>query len=500
MPVRITRIGPAPSRRVARATGTRQWADDGWNYAGPRAVGGASIEAAGGRRGGATIHHAPSAMLAGAQATMWKARHAYFNNGYIRRALDAIVTACCGAGPMTTPQHPDATVRAALSAHFGPWGLRCDADGGTDLAGLIAAILRDALRDGDVFVHLIPVQDGRRLLLRIVPSEAVDFAESRALPNGGQIVAGVEFDANGTRVAYWVREPDPSASFDSYRPARRILATDLLHVREILSAGQVRGLSRLAAALVRAGELDQLQDAALVGVKVSAMHLGVIVDPAGAASDPFDGPIAHAEPGTMIRLPGGLDVRWNAPAQVSQTAAFIASEIRAIATALGVPSFIVSGDLSEANFSSLRAGLQAFRAEIERLFYTMLVPQLLRPIWERWVTLSFLAGDLDDLGAPALDDLLPAEFLPPAQPWIDPKADIAAIREAMAAGIMSRRQAVASQGWNIEALDAEIAADRERERALGIGPFPIPANGQPAAEAPEITSDESPADDQEPET
>ena len=36
------------------------------------------------------------------------------------------------------------------------------------------------------------------------------------------------------------------------------------------------------------------------------------------------------------------------------------------------------------------------------------------------------------------------------------------------AGLTSRRQVVAERGWSIEALDAEIAADRARESALGL--------------------------------
>ena len=36
------------------------------------------------------------------------------------------------------------------------------------------------------------------------------------------------------------------------------------------------------------------------------------------------------------------------------------------------------------------------------------------------------------------------------------------------AGLASRRQKVAERGWSVEELDAEIAADRERESAAGL--------------------------------
>lgn len=38
----------------------------------------------------------------------------------------------------------------------------------------------------------------------------------------------------------------------------------------------------------------------------------------------------------------------------------------------------------------------------------------------------------------------------------------------MKGGLMSRRQAVAQLGYSIDELDAEIAADKAREAALGL--------------------------------
>jgi capsid protein len=56
--------------------------------------------------------------------------------------------------------------------------------------------------------------------------------------------------------------------------------------------------------------------------------------------------------------------------------------------------------------------------------------------------------------------------------------DAQATREAIAAGLMSRRQAVAALGYDVAQLDLDIASDRAREAALGL------AFGPPAAEEP----------------
>jgi capsid protein len=52
--------------------------------------------------------------------------------------------------------------------------------------------------------------------------------------------------------------------------------------------------------------------------------------------------------------------------------------------------------------------------------------------------------------------------------WVDPLKDAEATATMIAGGLKSRRQAVAELGYDVEALDAEIAADRQREAAMGL--------------------------------
>jgi capsid protein len=120
---------------------------------------------------------------------------------------------------------------------------------------------------------------------------------------------------------------------------------------------------------------------------------------------------------------------------------------------------------TQANYSSLRAGLLPFRAKVEQYVYHTLVPQFLNPIFRRFVTDEYLAGRLD---VPDLSAALKAEWLPPRPMQVDPAKDMAAARETLAMGLTSRRQAVAAMGWNVAELDREIAQDRSREAELGL--------------------------------
>ena len=63
---------------------------------------------------------------------------------------------------------------------------------------------------------------------------------------------------------------------------------------------------------------------------------------------------------------------------------------------------------------------------------------------------------------------LACAWLPPKWDWVDPLKDAKAEIEQIAAGLKSRTQALAERGYDAEQVDAEIAADQARERALEL--------------------------------
>jgi capsid protein len=64
--------------------------------------------------------------------------------------------------------------------------------------------------------------------------------------------------------------------------------------------------------------------------------------------------------------------------------------------------------------------------------------------------------------------LLTADWLPTKWDWVDPLKDANAEIASIEAGLKSRTQAIAERGYDAEQVDREIAAERERERALGL--------------------------------
>lgn len=434
------------------------------------------FDAAGGRwsQGASHLGNVGAETLAAGPVIRPRARHAFANNPHAAAGVEAMTTGLVGAGITPASRHPDPAARETIGEFFMRWTEQADADGITDWFGLQAQIAQALVVDGEAFVRLEYTPRG--LKLRQIPAEMVDESLTRELGGGARIVGGIEFSASGERIAYWVRPFVPTDIFATAREPVRIPADEMVHIFRPMGAGQVRGISWLAPVLLKLGELDQLSDALTVGAKVSSMHAGFLIDLNNMSGElPFDGDQAGSilesglEPGTLKVLPAGTDIRFNSPQAAVQTVEFLSAELRAVASGLGVPVHLLTGDVTQANYSSLRAAMVAFRQRLERWQNHILIPQLCRPIWEKAITYGVMSGAID---APDFErnpaDWLRAEFFPPRQPWVDPLKDAQAVREMLDSKLMSRRQAIAELGWNIEAIDAEIAADRARETALGI--------------------------------
>ncbi|MFG1266906.1 phage portal protein [Xanthobacter sp. DSM 14520] len=433
--------------------------------------------AAGGRRWRAAGEMpAPlSAQLSARGPLARRARYLCANNAMAAAGADAWVSALAGTGIRPTSTNPVPDFRAAAASSFEAWTDVADLDGLGDFYALQALVARRLVIDGEAFVVLSHALDGS-LRLRVLDAEQIDPSMNRELPSGGRIISGIEFDAAGSRVAYHILPDPPSLPFVRALDAVRVPADLCLHVFRAEVAGQVRGVSWFAPVLLRLAELDSAHDAQLVRQKVAALLTGFVVDPNGTAGgftgelDGMGGLEGGLEPGTLKVLNPGQDVRFSDPAKVgAEVIDFLKTSAREIAAGLGVPASVLMGDFSDANYSSLRASLLDFRRRVEAIQHHVMVFRLCRPIWRAFVTAEVLAGRL---GAPGFERdpeaFLSARWITPRTDWVDPAKDVQAELDAIAGGLMSRRQAVEARGLAVEELDAEIAADRAREATLGL--------------------------------
>ncbi len=410
--------------------------------------------ATGGRRGwgAGTFGRLGTETAAAGPTLRTRARYLAANNPWCSTAIANWTGALIGAGIEPTGE-PEAV------AVYNLWADQADADGRTDFRGLQAQIAQSMVIDGESFVQVIDTPEGPRL--RQIPAELVDESLTVDRGDGRFIVSGIEFNADGTRAAYHVLPARPTDVFATSATPVRIPAREILHVFRPLGPGQVRGVSWLAPVILPAGEFDQLCDALLMGAKVAAMHAGFVVDVngLGTASDLWDGESQPSiEPGTMVRLPGNTDVKFNSPGQINEIGAFLRLNLQQLAAGLGLPEHLLSGDLTNANYSSLRAGLLPFRQRVEQIQYHSLVPQLLGPIWREVIGWAAAAGDLPEFESDPRR-FLQVEWLPPAFLQVDPAKAVQADVLELQHGLTSRRKLVAARGWSLADLDAELAAE-----------------------------------------
>ena len=430
-----------------------------------------------------------------------RSRELVVTNGYAANACEAYAANLVGDGIKPSSLIEDGELRDRIQRLWLAWTNQADADGLTDFYGLQAMIAREMFVAGECFVRIRPrrAEDGLLvpMQLQLLQSEMLPFEKTETTPNGNPIRCGIEFDLIGRRVAYHFRRRHPGDSTDRgpvLPETTRVPAEDVLHIYRPIDAGQIRGLPHVAPAMVRLFLLDQYDDAELDRKKTAAMFAGFVTK--NAPEDPMMGEIedegtgigiASLEPGTLQVLLPGEDIKFSSPADVGGGyEAFQYRTLLAISASLGLPYHVVTGDVRQANYSSLRAELVEFRRRIGQLQHGVMAHQFCRPVWARWLETAALSGALD---LPDMAKAKPVHWIPPRWDWVDPLKDIQAQLLAINAGLMSRRKAVEATGYDIEEIDRENAADAARAAGLGLAYSTSPGETQGARATPQKQAD-----------
>lgn len=382
----------------------------------------------------------------------------------------AIVAAWTGNivadGPAIAAKTSDDALRTELAERFDRWWSRCDAEEIDDLAGMLHRQVRGIVTTGEAFVILETDEEGELRLRSIDPAQC-DATFTRNLPNGRRIVAGIEMDERGRRVAYWFRDAEDVLTAYTTTP-RRIDARDVLHLFDRQHPGQQRGLSWLAPVAILLDQLGELGGATLALLNTSALYGAVLTNVTGDKPEGPEAPDPSLEPGSIIRAPVGWDVKFGEPPSMTGIDSYRREVLHTIAAGAGVPYELISSNLSEVNFSSARVGLHEFRRRVDTLRKTLITARFLEPIWRRWLALEALHGRVSSATAASLE--MTAAW--PGWPAISPKDDAEADTLAINAGIESRHAVIARRGRDPREVDAEIAADTFVPRAAKAAPAP----------------------------
>lgn len=409
-----------------------------------------------------------------------RCRDSVRNNPVANRAVRSFVANAIGTGIKPQSMHPEADVRRRLHQLWGRWVDKADSTGNCDFYGLQTLAVTSMLESGEVFARLRPRRMGEMnvpLQVQLLESDhcPLDLTVTR---NSNQIRMGIEFSPIDRIVAYHLYR---------YHPADLILsgqinplpipvpAESVVHLFEPMRPGQVRGLPRIAPVLTRLYDIEQYNDAEIVRKKVASLVAGFVLKSdlstgVTGEGDLLDGiKTAAWEPGQLIELLPGEDVKFSEPSDVGDNfEKFEKAQMRKIASAIGLTYEQLTGDLSDVNYSSIRAGMVEFRRHMEAFQHQVVVHRFCRPIWAMWLEQAALAGEIDagDFEANR-EDYLTVKWIPQGWQWVDPEKEIRAAKEAIRAGLTTRTEVIASTGYDPEEIDAEWAADRDRAKGLG---------------------------------
>lgn len=449
--------------------------------------------AKGGRRdsGWVTVGTSANAEIFPAGAKLRdRARDLVRNNFYGERAVRVLVANMVSTGVMARAHTGDDAMNRKIDDAWSEWCDVCDADGRHDFAGLQALAARATIEAGEVLLRYRPRRpsDGLRvpLQLQLLEPDFLDTGRYESAANGNLILQGIEFDQLGRRVAYWLFDQHPGdrgvIGRSSY-VSRRIPASEIVHLFRQDRIGQIRGVSWFAPVIIKMRDYDEYSEAELVRKKIAACLAAFVTTADAAGSSPLGVASTNSAgqrqeelaPGMISYLKPGEKIEIADPPADSGVRDYASISAHEISAGMGVTYEDLTGDLSQVNYSSYRAGRLIHRRIVEAFQWTELKPQYLRPIRQRWLDTAFIAGVL-----PEVVDKTKWTF--PRWESIDRKKDADAAQAELRLGTMTWPQAVAEEGEDPETQLREIADWNGKMDAAGVvldgDPRKVAAKGQ----------------------
>lgn len=412
---------------------------------------------------------AVAAMAAALPLLRNRSRDMVRNNAWAARGVDAVATWTVGTGIVGEPTGDSLGARR-LRDLWSAWSRTnaCDADRCLDFAGLQALAMRCVVESGSVLIRRRTRRDGDGLpvplQLQLLEPDVLDL-ERYTGQGSNEVIQGIEYDAIGRPVAYWIYPEHPGT--DRRRSttwvSQRVPATEILHVFRGDRIGQVQGVPWLTPALIRLRNLDEFEDANLLRSTIASSWAAFVTragDPLSDDGEPLD-ELEEIRPGAVEYLNAGETVHFPDLPSVQGIDQFTAAQLRAISATLPVPYEVLTGDLSRVNFSSGRMGFNMFARNV-RAWQANLERQFLDPV-RVWFTEAAIST-----GAPPSSASIPWAWTPPARMILDPQVEGQADYEAVRNGALTLSDMLRARGKDPRKHLEELAADLELARSLGL--------------------------------
>lgn len=411
------------------------------------------------------------------------------NNQWLERAISRNVVNEVGTGITPIFESSDDGFNEALSQLWLPWTGQASPDGVLDFYGQLSQAVRCRRTEGEVFIRLrprpasfgmtVPIQ------LQVIEPHHVPETENRTRRNGNKIIAGIEFNKRGQRVAVWMYPEHPQdsngASFSTAK-LLRIPANQVIHHYLPLRPGQVRGEPDIVQALLRAKTYDSYEDSELVRKETRAPFTGWLQkEYQGDADwkyDPITGepmaedeplPEISAQPGTILTGAAGEKLTlFDGDNTGSGYTDF--QEQQKLAIAAGAKSLyeLVTGDWSKINDRTYRAMITEYRREIEMAQDHLTIHQICERVGFWFTDAAVLTGKAQAPSyADKYDDYNRRDWRTQRWPHIHPTQDAQAAVLELNNDLESLDALVAKRGYRaVDVQQANVNAKKRKADML----------------------------------
>ena len=140
--------------------------------------------------------------------------------------------------------------------------------------------------------------------------------------------------------------------------------------------------------------------------------------------------------------------------------------LRGVSAGLGVSFSSLSNDLTEVNFSSIRAGLIEER-ETWKSLQAWFVESFLNRVYSEWLEMALLSEAVS-LPYAKYPKFNASKWTGRRWAWVDPLKDVEAAKAAVAAGFKSATQIINEAGGDIEELYQELSEEKALAKEYGL--------------------------------
>lgn len=431
-------------------------------------------------------------LLSDAKEIRARARDLVRNNAYARGILRAICRNTVGVGIKPQARTPDEMVNVALEELFDRWQKSADITGRLSFYEIQRLAMWEVAEAGEVLIHFVESRDrSRPLPLAIELIEADRIADeylafrSKLNPDtGNEIRRGIEVDATGVPVAYWLYPSHPNDINTWNTTPQRMPAENFVHLFKVERIGQTRGVSAFAPLVSWLKNLHYYVDNELQASAVASCFTAAIKTMGGPndlglsdtldsdSSDTDGNQFEYLQPGMIARLLPGEEVDVINPSRPNaQADAWINLMLRSMAVGAGLSYERLTRDYSQTNYSSNRASDLEDRREF-RTDQQWMITHLCEPVWRRFV-ISAVQRGMPDM--PSRTELL-AEFdawqrhiwQPPGWEWVDPLKEVQASIAAIDANLSTLSDEHGKRGNDWRSQLEQRAKEEAAKLELGL--------------------------------